>query len=48
MEVVRVEVRLLVFVLVSVLLEIHAISAENPGKDNFSCFIILSHILSAL
>ena len=42
-------VRLFAFVFVSVLsVSVHAISAENPGKNNLSSFIILSHIVSAL
>ena len=48
MEVLNMEVRLLVFFLVSVLQKIDAVSAENSGKNSFSCFIIFRLTLSAL
>ena len=47
-EVLSMEFRLLAFVLVSVLPKIHSISAENSGKNSFSCFIVFGHTLSAL
>ena len=48
MEVLNMEVKLLVFVLVLVLQNIHTVSAETSGKNSFSCFIIFGHTHSAL
>ena len=42
------EVKLLAFVLVSVLRNIYIVSTENSGKNSFSCFLIFGHTLSAL
>ena len=47
-EVLSMEVRLLAFVLVSVLQNVHTITAENSGKNSFSCFLMFGHTLSAL
>ena len=47
MEVLNMDVRLLAFVLASVLLEIHVVSAKISGKNNFSCFLIFGHTHSA-
>ena len=48
MEVLNMEVRFFVFFLVLVLQKIDAVSAENSGKNSFSCFLIFRHTLSAL